>query len=91
MIQLDPKRSNYDQCTYYLRLMSQATIKEIINFLNQNFEVRDRGEIKYCLGVEFKRKNDEIVMLPKSLTKWTFFVYVKQKFLKTLDLLTHIM
>lgn len=44
-------------------------IQKFKNHLSQAFEIKDLGEIKYCLGIEFSRKGDSIIMNQKNYIK----------------------
>ncbi|KAK2578606.1 hypothetical protein KPH14_001023 [Odynerus spinipes] len=44
---------------------NEKAIEDLMTHLSKSFEIRNLGEVKYCLGIEFSRLNGEIVMNQK--------------------------
>lgn len=48
---------------------SQNQIKRIIKYFSLKFEVKNLGDAKYCLGLEFTRNKDGITITQKAYIK----------------------
>lgn len=48
-----------------LAARNSVSIEKVANKLKGRFEINELGEVKCCLGIEFKRKGDTIVINQK--------------------------
>ncbi|XP_033222546.1 uncharacterized mitochondrial protein AtMg00810-like [Belonocnema kinseyi] len=58
--------TNADPCVYVVDILvfsrNKGKILKLKEYLSQEFEIKDLGEPKYCLGIEFARDGNHIAM-----------------------------